>query len=363
MQFSRRLGGGVAALLVCAGAAVAGPYTAGNLVVVQLGDGSAFTAGQAAAVTLREWNFGSSTFINDLGLNSGASGVRLTMSNNATSEGALVRSPNGNYLTLGGYDAAALTAGVAATTSAATNRVAGRIDMNQNVALTGFNNAYSGGNVRGVSTFDGSQYWTTGSTTGVLYGTTGPTVSTISSTSTNTRVNYCTATEVLFSTGAGTRGIYTLGGLPTSGPVTATNLIATGASSSPYDFWFLNSTTCYIADDTSGTGGIQKWTFSGTWSLAYTISLGTTSAAGARHLAGLVDGGGVTHIYATTAEGSANRLVDVIDGGTLGTSSFSTLATAGTGFLFRGVEFAPVPTPGALTLLGIGGLFAARRRR
>src|SRR6185295_19414461 len=98
-----------AALGALAGTAAAGPYTAGNLVVVSIGDGAAALSSAAAPVTLQEWNFGTSAFINPLALNSGATGTRLTLSGSATSEGALSLAGNGRSLVLGGYDALAGT--------------------------------------------------------------------------------------------------------------------------------------------------------------------------------------------------------------------------------------------------------------
>lgn len=102
--------------------------------------------------------------------------------------------------------------------------------------------------------------------------------------------------------------------------------------------------TAYVADDrgTASGGGVQKWIFNGTtWSLTYTLNSGLT--AGARGVT--VDASGANPVvYATTADGS--KLVKVIDAGA--GSAFTTLATAGTNKIFRGVAFAPaspVATP------------------
>ena len=45
-------------LTACAGAASAGTYTAGNLVVSQMGDGSVALSNAAAPIVLREWSLG-----------------------------------------------------------------------------------------------------------------------------------------------------------------------------------------------------------------------------------------------------------------------------------------------------------------
>lgn len=358
-----------AVLGLSAGAALAGTYTAGNLVVSQVGDGSAALGSGATTVMLKEWDFGSTAFINPLTLNSGATGVRCTSSGSATSEGMLTLSRDKRYLIYGGYDAVAGTAGIAGTTSAAAPRAAARVDMNQGTTITGFNDMFSANNIRSAISDDGSQYWTAGANEGIRYGTTGPSSSIISSTNVNNRVLNFNGTELLFSAGAGNRGIYTLGSpAPTSGPVVATRIIDTGAASSAYDFFFANANTIYICDDRSiaSGGGIQKWTFNGSaWSLLFTIGTGTGSTVGARGLTGSVDGSGNVQLYAITAESSLNRLISVGDtvGSVVAPTTVNTLATAGTNTIFRGVDFAPVPAPGSLALLALGGVLAGRRRR
>ena len=309
---------------------------------------------------------GRSTFLlNDLTLNSGASGVRCTSSGTATSEGALTLSRDKRFLTIGGYDAAAGAAGVVAS---AASRGAARIDMNQNAVVTAFTDAFTTNNIRSTVSDDGSQVWMAGANQGIRYGTTGSTTTLISSAITNNRVMNFTGSELMFSTGSGAnRGIYTLGSpAPTSGPVAATVVINTGGSSSNYDFLFASATVCYIADDTTNaTGGIQKWTFNGSaWTQAFVIGSGAVNI-GARGLTGTVDGSGNVQLYAITAEGSANRLIGVSDtlANTATPPTAATLATAGTNTIFRGVDFAPVAAPGSAALLAIGGLLAARRRR
>ena len=38
-------------------------------------------------------------------------------------------------------------------------------------------------------------------------------------------------------------------------------------------------------------------------------------------------------------------------------------STGGANTIFRGIEFAPIPAPGSVALLGLAGLVAGRRRR
>jgi len=140
----------------------------------------------------------------------------------------------------------------------------------------------------------------------------------------------------------------------------------TGTHSS-YDFWFKDANTLYVADDGTAAngGGIQKWTLSGgTWSLAYTLLNNGTTTTAARGLTGTVDGSGNAVLYATTGtSSSANGLISVIDTGA--GASATTIATAATSEVFRGVELLVVPEPsvGALAGLGLLALTIFRRFR
>lgn len=89
-------------------------------------------------------------------------------SGSAGSEAQLALSPDGNYLALGGYDAAVGTAKVGS--AAGIKRTIARIDAAGNVdtttALTG---AFAGSNFRGVAT-DGTQFWGAGDGTAIKSG-------------------------------------------------------------------------------------------------------------------------------------------------------------------------------------------------
>ena len=122
----------------------------------------------------------------------------------------------------------------------------------------------------------------------------------------------------------------------------------------------------FAAGGAPATGGLQKWLFSsGSWSKAWTAT--PAGAVGVRGLTGLVTGSSV-QLYGITAMTSgtdANSLValsDTLGGTTL--PSFSTLATAGSNYVFRGVALAPVPEPSSvvLVLAGAGALVAVGRR-
>ena len=246
---------------------------------------------------------------------------------------------------------------------------------------TKLNNDYNGSNIRGAVTTDGNSLWTSGNggsgqgaTAGTRYTTLGSTTATmLHSTASNIRVVgiYGGQLYVTSSTtsGGGLYGVSTVGiGLPTSGdvgqPVGLPGMPTSGTHSA-YDFWFKDANTLYVADDggAASGGGIQKWTFDGTtWSLQYTLLNSGTATTGVRGLTGAVDGSGNALLFGTTAASSANLLIEVIDTG-VNTTTFSTIATAPSGYVFRGVALIPEPSAFTLVGLGVAGLLAIRRRK
>jgi hypothetical protein len=112
---------------------------------------------------------------------------------------------------------------------------------------------------------------------------------------------------------------------------------------SPYSFYFNpTQTICYIADDRTiaNGGGIQKWVYSiNTWTLAYTLSTGSTF--GARGVVADFSSP-LPKVYATTTEASANKLIAIVDIGIASTAT--AIATSTTNTLFRGLAFSPYCT-------------------
>jgi hypothetical protein len=149
----------------------------------------------------------------------------------------------------------------------------------------------------------------------------------------------------------------------------------------PFDLWFANPTTMYVADEGDGTAahaatdvksGLQKWIYNGTqWNLAYTLQAGLNrgvpysvptppsatpypnpSPDGLRHIVGRVNTDGTASIWATTSTVSAggdqgadpNQLVYITDNISAklpANESFTLLSSNGYGEVFRGVSWAP----------------------
>jgi hypothetical protein len=333
----------------------------GNLAVLRIGDGSA-TLGSSSTAGFIEQYTTAGAFVNTVAIPStGASA--LTWSGSATSEGALTLSPDGSLLTMAGYNTAAGLASVAGSSGSSVARGVATVNLAGTYNLAATTTKFSKNNVRGGVSDGAGNYWAVGATDGTRYlGTAHPTAQ-VQNTIDNARVINIVNGNLYFSVGSGsglTKGIYSISGTP-YGAATASLVLGTGSSSSPFAFALDPSgAIMYIADDTtSSTGGIEKWTLSGgVWSLSYTLGTGVTGV-GARGLA--VDFSSATPVlFATTSETSgANRIIEITD--TDANALAQTLATSGQNEVFRGLVL--VPEPGGILGLGLVMLLVARRVR
>ncbi|WP_344139024.1 ExeM/NucH family extracellular endonuclease [Luedemannella flava] len=341
----------LAAVVVNASSAAA-DFGEGNLVVLRVGTGSAALSSAATEAFLDEYT-PAGALVRTVALPTTGTGAnrRLTVSGSATTEGALARSADGRYLTLGGYDADPGTASVAGTAAATTARVVARVDgagvVDTSTALT---DAYSGGNIRGAVTDDGSRFWTVGSAGGVRLAAAGASTSTQinSAAPVNLRVAGIVAGQLYVTTGSSPTGLYAVGaGLPTTGGQTPA---LAAAAPSPYGFAALDRDatvpgvdTLYVADDNGTAGGVLKFSFDGaTWTARGAFRPG---GAGARGITGAVTGSGAT-LFATTTT-SGGQLVKVEDTAAFDATIAATstvLATPPANTALRGVAFAPTPT-------------------
>lgn len=342
-------------------------FTAGNLVVVTVGPGfgtgNALT-NQATPVALNEFTTsGTPTYTLNLPT---AGADRLTLNGTATTEGYVQRTLDGQYIVIAGYSQDAGAAGNVAQVTGVL-KVLGRVNASGTFerspeitdALVPFASGTVSVNVRSATSTNGTDFWLSGVDGGtgaafpggIRYYSWGNTTSTeMLTTPGNMRC------AKVFDLGSGPqlfvgamtgafRGVNTVGtGAPTTNGQTLTLLPgfdpATNSPQSTYDYYFADANTLYVADDRANpTGGIQKWVFnSGTnvWELQYTLNSGLST--GVRGLCAETSAG-VTTLYATTTSSNNNALVAVTDLGA--SSAFSTLATAGTNVVFRGLAFAP----------------------
>ncbi len=343
-------------------------FTVGNLVVEQIGDGSTTLGSAATTVKLLQFTpTGTSAtgtaFFGSTGTPT-TSPFNIVDSGSATSNGYISLSTDKTFVVIPGYNAPNATASIAGSASATYGRTIGKVTYSGVLQTNGTFNALTGNNYRSIAS-NGSSYYMAGGI-GIVYtpndATSNTTTTATSIFTTNTRILtifnntlFASTSSTSFNGTGSNLGIYQVGSfnsLPTATVTagTAINIINTLTGSSPYGFAFSpDGLTCFVADDRATTaGGVQKWTYSGTfsnttgwsggtWSLAYTLGTGATNI-GARGLS--VDFSGTNPIiYGTSAESSLNRVFKITDTGA--SSTASTLVTATVNYIFRGICFAP----------------------
>ncbi|MGA2177166.1 MAG: immunoglobulin domain-containing protein [Verrucomicrobiota bacterium] len=330
---------------VLAHAQITPGFEPGNLSVLRIGNGTASLATSGDPVFLDEYTT-NGILTNSIAIPT--NGATSLIIGSASSEGAISRSANSNFIVMVGYNTNLLY-GSGLPSSASTNvpRGIATIDFNGNYAfITNTTNAFTKNNIRsGVS--DGSNnFWAVGAVSGLVYMGLASPPATVQSTLANSEVVNIFNGNLCFSSQKSTPGVYSVAGLPVTTNSSAALLFGTGSGSSIYGFAISpENTIAYVADDRapSSGGGIQKYTNNGAWGLAYTLAAGSTN--GARGLA--VAFGQPPVIYATTTETSANRLIAITD--TNSSAVVTVLATAAANEVFRGVQFSPQGSPPSIS--------------
>ena len=331
------------------------PFLPTSLVVYRVGDGIAPLRGVSTKVFLDEYS-PTGTLIQSIQMPTAASGTNLalTATGSSSSEGLMTLSTDGKYLVLGGYNTDTGYVTPNSTSATLLTRVIGRVDglaaVNTSTSLGTV--GFSGNNIRGVASVDGTSFYMSGSGSGVRRAVFGDTTSTrISSSAALYASNYRSIAifnNQLFvtSTSGNSKGLLSVGtGLPTDTGNVVTAAPGFPTTGSPYGFFFadLSSTipgvdVVYVADDGATTGGIMKYSFDGTNWVSNGVALPATT--GTRGLAGVVTG--TTVALVTTAGGS--KLYSLVDASGYNqpiTATFNEMATAGTNMAFRGVALAP----------------------
>ena len=377
---------------VCAGgfqAVQAAPITPGNLVIFRAGSGTNSLSSTTGNDVILDERTPAGSLVQSIVITATGAGTKLITAGAATAEGALAISPDGRYVTFGGYSATIPQASsLPGSSSSTVPRSVGILDTTTgNVTLTTTGTFYNAQAIRTAYSSDGDKFWTASGGFGISYGTvSGGTGSLVNSTAagTNMRVLGQYGSNLYISTASGTLPTVGLlggnplaGGAPTSNDVIP-NIPRQGGSptTSRYGFVFLDTNpsvpgidTMYTVDDSATAGGLWKYSLdlTGTWNAAGSVA-GLTGQL--RGVTGGVSGSNV-QLFMT---GSANTLWSFTDtaaatstlSGTLGTA-FTSLATAATNTAFRGLVLVPVPEPGVTALLGAGvaGVAALgwRRRR
>ncbi len=338
------------------------PFTAGNLVVYRVGDGSETLSNTGNSVFIDEYAT-DGTLAQSIGMPTTAGGGQSQLiaqggSGSGTAiEGLLADSADGQYVLLTGYardlGGAGTLSSQACTGASGVARTVGIVKYDATVdtstALTDFACA---SNPRAATSTDGTDLWVGGNagsganstTGGARYTTRGGTTSTqVSNGQSNVRQLDIFGGQLY----AAVNGINvsTVGvGLPTTGDTVATLPGLPGSGTSPDGFFFASpsgGTVLYIADD--GAGQIHKWSLvSGTWT-----DNGAVAYSSARAVFGTVSGSTVT-LFLTNSTNTISTLVDTSGYDATITGTVSVLVTVGN-VLFKGIAAAPVvaPTPTA----------------
>lgn len=359
------------------------PFTAGNIVVNRLGDGTTALSGASTNITIQEFTISGSAVqsISIPGTGAGA----VSDSGTATSNGYI--NTFGNTLFVPGYQTAVGTASVTGTATTAVPRAVVSVGANGTIGSTSLGGTgWTGNNFRSTIGVGGLLFGSgtaSGTNGGVRYFNGANSTVRISSTVTNVRNLESYGGELMFSTASGTTGIYTLGAvssldLSTADANAATLLIP---STSAYGF-YINSTlgVAFIADDgITASQGIRRFDFNtitSTWDETWSFRLDSATNAFSSLTSGVISVRGLAveydasvslfNVYATTTQASNNQLISFSDGlvSTLQAGdNYTVLASAGTNYVYRGVDFAPIPEPATWVLLLIGASAVVIRRK
>jgi hypothetical protein len=352
-------------------------FTAGNILTLRVGEvGGTALSTNSAPVFIDEYTT-TGTLVQSIPMPFVTSGSnrKFTMSGTSTTEGFLNLSPDGQYLTFGGYDNIPGLSGISSTTATSTNRIVARVTQNGTInTSTRISDGYDGNSIRSAATVDGTAFWTGGAGTGggTRYVALGASTSTqVSTTTVNTRGTAIYNSQLYSSAQSGNIGISTVGsGLPTT--TGNTHVILSGTTSNtelldPRGFVFAdvddNGTpdVMYVADaNVTATQGLVKFSNTGgVWTKRGNLPNPTGRTV---HGIGVqvVGGNRVLYICLGTSTSPANEIYKFTDNSAVTaniTSSGTDIAAAcglpiitspaSTQVLFKGVSFAPVnvPTP------------------
>lgn len=344
------------------------PFTAGNLVVYRIGDGSSTLSTNADKVFLDEYT-PSGVLVQSIQMPS--TGQKITMAGGIVDGGYLTLSANGKYLVVPGWNA---DLGTSLSSVTASNRSVALVDFN---GLVNSINVVTGNPtlspINGAASNDGNNIWMIGGTEveQILNGSN--TSNSVASLSSSSFAVSIAGGGLYASTNINASPLVQIGsGLPTTAGQTFTNLPGIPSRTRPRQFAFADlsnsvpgNDVLYLASQNPlSPGGIQKYSLvNGSW--VSNGQVGTT----AESYAGLtisVTANGVT-IFATRQGGNSSgvkggELVKLVDNtgynGTLtGTPTvLASVASADTKS-FRGIALVPQPslfTPGNIAVYRVG---------
>lgn len=353
-------------------------FTAGNLAVLRVGNGSSI-GNNVLPVSILEYQTNGVTPIRTISIPKDDLGNRLTINPGASLEGGLSLSSNGQYLVFGGYGAAVGVTGSEAqggTEGITSRKVFARIDADLNVDISTQFSVSSSNQIRYVVSNDGSSFWVVGANGTAANGGIGLYYTEFGSNTYTTLVNVGSRAALIAGgqlySGPNINQVGT--GLPTTTPTTATaygtipNNPNPFAGLSAYGFVLFDMSASeagfdvlYIADQ-SGIDGLRKYSkVLGTWVSNGSLNVASLTPAPTNpgwllDITGTLNEQNQPVLYATRGTGADNSLISIIDNGGYNTTITTINATpthitrAGTGYTFKGVAFTPGTTVKVLPL-------------
>jgi hypothetical protein len=330
------------------------PFTAGNIVVYRVGDGSATLTTTMEKVYLDEYT-PSGTLVQSILMPATGKKVSMFGRNDA---GYLTLSNNGKYLVVPGWD---VDAGTAPGTIVGLNRSLGLVDFNGDVSNV-ISVANNPGNTQIVSaiTDDGSNYWIGGGTRldhVPALTSTATSIATVGGSSYGLSISQG---QLYAATTIRAQPMVKVGnGLPTTSGQVLTALPGIPERTNPRQFAFADldpavpgMDVLYLASQGSTVGGIQKYSLvNNTWVLNGTVGLLADYYAG---LTIKISASNVT-IFATrkggnTAGINGGELVSLTDnsgynGALSGTPTVLASVPVADTKAFRGIALVPQPAP------------------
>jgi sugar lactone lactonase YvrE len=340
----------------------AAPFTPGNIVVVQVGDGQGNPDTTAQPIALLEYNPNGGVVVNTIEILSFASGGSnqggLTLNGVFSSSGMLNLSSDGRFLTVAGVDAQIGSTSDSTISPTAAHRTIARVDEGGGVEMSArLNDAFAGGEIRSAVTKSGETYYAVGSPKGSSGG-----MRFIEAAGGATKSTQITAGNFRHITIAKDRrgeeflvvsdadGFSFYSGYPLTQSKPTTIDLTDGVEGRGSSFVFIDRDE---AADATGMGGLDtlywigdseirkyEWTETG-WATRGAAVYGPLIALTARVVSQAVE------IFAVTERSMDSRLIKVTDDTAFGGSwkkspgDFTVLATTSRNHRFCGVAFAP----------------------
>ena len=341
----------ISGLVVAIALSASSQNIAGDIAVVQIGDGVQTLATTGNSVSIDAFTTGGGV-VGTVAIPN----ATLINSGTSSSEGFLSTSSDGTLFSLAGYTGVGVSSGqnLPNVSAVLANRGVASVPVgNFNagaVALAG----YTTNRLKGSSTTAGNpcsgiiasgNTYIGGSASATnsagVFTTTQPSTTTIYNTSGPRQLGFINGNLAYDSTA----GLSVFSGIPTAAATPTTYAGLNSGNLNPQG-WAVSGNTLYVADGGSTSaadvGGIYKYTISGT-SLTFQYVLDATAAGANSGVWGLALNGST--LYGTTVTSGSfvgNSLIGITDTGA--GSAVSTLATATANTEFKGVQFiSPVP--------------------